>query len=280
MVYYDSMNYKRLLMFFTSGGALSLVFSGCVLIDQAQTSLNKFSEAKQTIKNINQTIQNRQDHHTVIVAGYGTPVKGNGKYEQYIKSVADFVSTESNSVDSVVFTGSYTDDPNLSEAESMNSFFNSQVDTGALQTRGVKVYKEECSIMSWQNISYSQELLAAKDIQPTLVTIFGDQNRGDKLQTFAAYKFNLAEGLPDNATDLINSAVNIANVQFKGFGFGDAVDSEDERNAKFAAEIAGAYDAKVSNELLGKRLSEWTELFGFDVSDNLVKKGCTQYQGF
>lgn len=274
------MNYTRILTVLISGGTLSLTFAGCALIDRAQTSLDKFSEAKQTIENINQTIQNQQDHHTVIVPGYGTPVKGNGKYEQYIKSVADFVSIESNGVDSVVFTGSFTDDPNLSEAEAMNSFFNSQVDTGALQNKGVKVYKEECSIMSWQNIAYTQELLSDKGIKPSLVTIFGDQNRGDKLQTFAAYKFNLAEGLPSNATELINSAVNVANVQFKGFDFGDAVDSEDERNAKFAAEIAGAYDAKISNELLGKRLSEWTELFGFDVSDNLVKKGCVQYQGF
>jgi hypothetical protein len=266
------MSYRPLLVVLSSS-ALALLGLSCQLPDKVQSGLDTINETKNVI-------QNRQDHHTVIVAGYGTPVKGNAKYEQYIKSVADYVNFAENGVDSVVFAGSYTDDPNLSEAEAMNSFFNSQVDTGELQTRGVKVYKEECSIMSWQNISYTQELLAEKDIRPTLVTLFGDVNRGDKLQTFAAYQFNLGEGLPDNATELINSAVNVANVQFKGFDFDDAVDSQDERNAKFAAEIAGAYDVKLGNELLGKRLGDWTATFGFDVSDNLVKKGCTQYSGF
>ena len=267
------MEYKRILLGLAA--ATPLVFAGvsCQLGDKVKSGFD-------TISTVKTTIENKQDHHTVIVSGYGTPVKGNAKYEQYVKSVADYVNFEENGVDSIVFAGSYTDDPNLSEAESMNSFFNSQVDTTDLQTRGIKVYKEECSIMSWQNISYAQELLAEKGIQPTLVTLFGDVNRSDKLQTFAAYKFNLAEGLPDNATELIDSAVNVATVQFKGFDFADEVDSQDERNLKFAAEIAGAYDAKISNELLGKRLGEWSETFGLDVSDNLVKKGCTQYSGF
>lgn len=267
------MSYKKCLLATAASSALILTATGCTLVDKVQTGFD-------TINTVKTTIENQQDHHTVIVSGYGTPVKGNGKYEQYIKSVADFVNVESNGVDSIVFSGSYTDDPNLSEAEAMNSFFNSQVDTTDLQARGVKVFKEECAIMSWQNISNSQKLLANQGIKPTLVTLFGDQDRGDKLQTFAAYKFNLAEGLPNSATELINSAVNVATVQFKGFDFGDAVDTQDERNAKFAAEIVGAYDAKLGNEILGKRLSEWTETFGFDVSDNLVKKGCTQFSGF
>lgn len=274
------MTHKQSISFFLTAGTFLLSGVGCTLADRAQTGINALNNAKTLVENINAAVQNQTDHHTVIVAGYGTPVKGNAKYEQYIKSVATYVSNETNGVNSVVFSGSYTNNPDLSEAESMNSYFNSQVDTTALQNRGVKIYKEECSIMSWQNISYTQELLASKDIHPTVVTLFGDQNRSDKLKTFAAYKFNLAEGIPNDTTALLNSALNVATVQFEGFNFGDAVESQDKRNAKFAAEIVGAYDAKTGNEILGKRLSEWTNTFGFDISDNLVKKGCTQYSGF
>lgn len=219
-------------------------------------------------------------HHTVIVAGYGTPVKGNATYEDYIDQVATYVSNKTNGVNSVVFTGGYNDDMELSEAESMNSYFNSRVDTDELLERGVKVYKEECSIVSWQNISFSQEKLAAAGITPTQVTLFGDENRGDKLKTFAIYKFNLADGLPDNLTDLVNRSLNTASVDYQGFNFGDSASTENERNAKFAAEVLGAYDANIGNELLGKRLAEWSTEYNYDVAANLVDQGCSQYAGF
>lgn len=254
-------------------GAAGLIMSGC-------TSLNKIQSGIQTYQDTKTLLEGSSDHHTVIVAGYGTPVKGNTTYQDYIKQVATYVSNETNAVDSMVFTGGYTDDKNLSEAESMNSYFNSQVDTAALQQRGIKVLKEECSIVSWQNIAYSQELLTAKDLTPTQVTLFGDVNRSDKLKTFAIYKFNLDEGLPDDVTELVNRSLNATSVDYQGFDFGDSTDTEDERNAKFAAEVLGAYDTEVGNELLQKRLTEWSETYGYDVADNLVSKGCSQYAGF
>lgn len=252
--------------------SLSLLVSGCAVFDKIQAGVDGVQNAK--------AILDHTGHHTVIVAGYGTPVKGNPTYQKYIKQVATYVSNTNNGVNSVVFTGGYTDDAYLSEAESMNSYFNSQVDTADLQERGIKVYKEECAIVSWQNIGFSQELLSAKEIAPTQVTLFGDQDRADKLKTFATYKFNLAEGLPDNVTDLVNRSVNAASVDYQGFDFGDSADTEQERKAKFAAEILGAYDANIGNELLGKRLTEWSSTYNYDVADNLVAKGCSQYAGF
>lgn len=252
--------------------SLSLLVSGCTAFDKIQSGVDSIQNAK--------AVLDHTGHHTVIVAGYGTPVKGNTSYQNYIKQVATYVSNTNNGVNSVVFTGAYTDDADLSEAESMNSYFNSQVDTADLQERGIKVYKEECAIVSWQNISFSQELLTSKSLAPTQVTLFGDVDRGDKLKSFATYKFNLAEGLPDNVTDLVNRSVNATSVDYQGFDFGDSADTEQERNAKFAAEILGAYDADIGNELLKKRLTEWSDTYSYDVADNLVAKGCSQYAGF
>lgn len=251
---------------------LTVLVSGCATFDKIQAGVDSIQNAKAII--------DHTGHHTVIVAGYGTPVKGNDTYEAYIDQVAAYVNNKTNGVNSVVFTGGYTDDANLSEAESMNSYFNSQVDTAALQTSGVKVYQETCSIVSWQNISLSQELLAAQGINPTQVTLFGDIDRSDKLKTFAIYKFNLSDGLPNDLTSLVNKSLNTASVDYQGFDFGDSADSEKERKAKFAAEILGAYDANIGNELLGKRLTEWSTEYNYDVADNLVKKGCSQYAGF
>lgn len=252
---------------------LSLLLSGCSLLDKAQTGIETYQDTKALLGN-------KSDHHTVIVAGYGAHVKGNKTYEEYVKSVAVYVSNVDNGVDSVIFSGGYTNEPDKSEAEAMNSYFNGQVDLTALQQRGVRVYKEECSIVSWQNISYSQEILAKDKITPSQVTLFGDADRQDKLTTFAVYKFNLSEGVPSDVKELVNRSLNAASVDFQGFDFGDSVDSEDERQAKFAAEILGAYDAKVGNELLAKRLTEWSDKYGFDVAQNLVEHGCTEYKGF
>ncbi len=262
------MQYKLLALF-----GLSLIVSGCAVTDKIQAGITGYQTAKALVSN-------QADHHTVIVAGYGTPVKGNTTYQNYIKSVATYVNNVDNGVDSVVFTGAYTDNAELSEAESMNSYFNSQVDTDELLERGIKVYKEQCAIASWQNIGFSQELLANQNIVPTQVTIFGDENRADKLKTFAIYKFNLSDGLPSNLTDLVNRSLNTASVDYQGFDFGDSADTENERNAKFAAEILGAYDANIGNELLGKRLTEWSAEYNYAVADNLVAKGCSQYAGF
>lgn len=257
-----------------------LSLAGCQVLDQAKTGFSKLNSAKQTVANINSAIKNRTTHHTVIVPGYGAPVKGNSTYEAYIKSVADYVRATSNEVNSVVFTGGYTTTSDQSEAEAMNSYFNSLIDTATLQQRGVKIYKEECAIVSWQNIANSQELLAAKDIQPTRVTIFGDQHRQDKLTTLAAYKFNLAEGLPDDITSLVNKSLNIASVNFQPFDFGNDAKTEEERQEIFAAEMLGAYDVNIGNQILGKRLTEWSGDFSYDVAKNLVTHGCTEYKGF
>lgn len=251
---------------------LTVLVSGCATFDKIQAGVDYIQTAK--------AVMDHTGEHTVIVAGYGTPVKGNATYEDYIDQVATYVSNKTNGVNSVVFTGGYTDDADLSEAEAMNSYFNSQVDTTELQNRGVKVYQETCSIVSWQNISLSQELLASKGVTPTHVTLFGDVDREDKLKTFAIYKFNLGDGIPNDLKELVNKSLNTASVDYQGFDFGDSADTEKERNAKFAAEILGAYDANIGNELLAKRLTGWSADYGYDVADNLVAKGCSQYAGF
>lgn len=256
--------------------ALFILGSGC------SASLDSFSQrAKTKITNEATDLLSGEEHHTVIVPGYGAPVEGNRRYEEYIETVTRFVENEANGVDSVVFTGSYSTLKDMSEAEAMNSYFNSFADTSTLLARGVRVHKEECAIVSWQNISYTRDLLATDGLVPSRVTIFGDVGREDKLVSFGTYAFNEDINVPDSIADVLQNGIGYTDVNFHGFSFGDNLeDNEKERAAKFAAEIAGAYDPELGNELLGKRITDWTVTFSYDVQQNLVNKGCTQFAGF
>ncbi len=44
--------------------------------------------------------------------------------------------------------------------------------------------------------------------------------------------------------------------------------------------MAGAYDTELGNEILEQRINQWTDDFDYDVADNLVAKGCSQFSGF
>lgn len=258
--------------------ALSVLLfgSGCSLNTDAVTQA--IDQAKSAVSNIN--VSSSNEYHVVLVPGYGAPVTGNSTYEEYIEEVAEFVSNQENVVDTIVFTGSYSSLEDTSEAESMNSYFNSIVDIDELLDRGVHVYKEECAILSWQNISNSQELLAEEGITPDSVTIFGDEQREEKLVAFSSIVFNEDIDLPDSASQFFNEGVVYTSIDFHGFDFGGTEKEKEERAATFVAEIAGAYDAEVGNQIIALRIDEWTEAFGYDVADNLVEKGCEEYAGF
>jgi hypothetical protein len=126
--------------------SIPLLCAGCSAPSSAQDAWNGLVSAFDTVKQVGVSVDTAAKQHTLIVPGYGAPVAGNDTYEQYIQSVADYVNDTANDVDAVVFTGSYTSREDLSEAEAMNSYFNSIVDTDALLARGVRVYKEECAI--------------------------------------------------------------------------------------------------------------------------------------
>lgn len=249
---------------------LPLSFSGCTLVDKAKALWHK----------IDVRVTPRLEQHTVIVPGYGAPVAGNPGYEAYIQKVVDFVEDTNNAVDVVVFTGSYSTLEDTSEAASMKSYFNRIADTNALNSSGVDIYTEQCAIVSWQNITYTKSLLTEKSITPTKVTVFGDANREDKLKTFASIVFNKEIDIPDSAKELLTQGVNYTNIDWQGYYFGEDARSQQERNALFAIEIAGAYDAELGNTILRERITSWTTEFGYDVADNLVAKGCSQYEGF
>ncbi len=261
-------------------GCIVLLGSGCVVTDKASSLWDKAKSLVGIVDDVDVNPLTAGDQHTVIVPGYGAPVAGNDGYEGYIQKVADFVNDEVNGVDAVVFSGGYTILENTSEAESMNSYFNGIVDTEALRARGVRVYKEECAILSLQNITYSEELLTKEGIAPDVVTVFGDVNREDKLKAYASVVFNKDFDVPDTAQGLITEGVNYTDVAFRGYDFGDSVQSEEKRNAIFAAEIVGAYDTVIGNEIIKQRINDWTKEFGYDIADNLFVKGCTQYEGF
>lgn len=211
---------------------------------------------------------NTTPQHVVIVPGYGAPVVGNNHYEQYIKMVAEYVSNPANAVNVIIFTGSYSTLPDLSEAEAMNSYFNSIVNLSNLQQRGVHVYQERCAIVSWQNMTYSEALLTTQQLQPTKVTIFGDEQRKTKLLSYAQYAFS--------KTITISDAVSI---NFIGYTFNSVTPNQLD-DVKDLSELVSAYDPKQSNRVLEARIEDWSKRFHYDVARNLVAKGCEQYKGF
>jgi len=250
-----------------------LLLSGCAVSEKASGIWEKVSH-------IGIEVSKAPKQHVVIVPGYGAPVVGNRSYQEYIQQVADFVGDASRGVGTVVFTGGYSQLQNTSEAESMKDYFMTVVDSALLKQLNITLYTEECSIVSWQNVTYTKDLLTKAGIVPDSVTIFGDHNRAEKLQGFSTVAFNTDIAVPDSARELLAKGVNYTTVQFMGYDFGDSAYSEAERNAAFAVEIAGATDAQLGNVILQKRIDDWTKRFGYNVADNLVAKGCSQYAGF
>lgn len=257
---------KRLILL----SAALLVFSGCSA--QVQEYVDDAKSVVDFVRGIE--VPEDDEFHVVVVPGYGAPVIGNRTYEAYVAEVADFVEDEANAVDAVVFTGSYSSLENTSEAEAMKTYFDMITNTS------VKEYKEECAVVSWQNVSYTKELLQQQGIVPGRVTIFGDQMRKEKLLSFASVSFNTNIDVPDTAGELFDGNFGITKVNFVGFDFGGTPTDELERQAKFAAEIAGASDPELGNQILEQRINSWTQEFDYDVAENLVRKGCTQFEGF
>lgn len=255
--------------------SLIVLGTGCSLTDRIK---NTASEAKEKVSSATSLIGDGP--HIVIVPGYGAPVEGNPSYQEYIRRVSEYVIQKENNVDVVVFTGSYSTLSDLSEAEAMNRYFNRVTPLDNIREKGIRIYKEECAIVSWQNIAYTKDLLVENNINPSHVTVFGDVQREEKLLGFATVQFNADVSVPDSVGEIIDSANAVTVVDFIGFTFGNSSEDIANRNAKFAAEIAGAYDATLGNEILATRINEWSESFEYDVAANLVEKGCIQFSGF
>ncbi|HLD21972.1 MAG TPA: ElyC/SanA/YdcF family protein [Patescibacteria group bacterium] len=210
--------------------------------------------------------------HVVIVPGYGVPVKGNPTYEAYIQKVADYVKDEKNKVKVVVFTGGYSVLADTSEAAAMKEYFSTLVNEETLKNQNSTVYTEECSIISWQNISNTKRLLERQGIKTTQITIFGDEQRKDKLLAYVVYQFKNPKDLPKAATELVNTIKNKGlGVDFVGHNFGTKPVTE---TASSVEELVKVYTSDSGKQELKTRAEQWSSQFKYDVKDNLKKKGC------
>ncbi len=260
-------------LFGTTLFAALLLLPGCSVKDALPDSFNSKAELKTKVKSMAHVVDKKFDKgakRIVIVPGYGTPVLGNESYEEYIKKAVAYVNNETNNVVAVVFTGSYTDDKNLSEAEALYRGFDEYADIAGLQKTGVHFYKEECAITTWQNIENSKALVDSKKTSYDSVTIFGDEGRKEKLIGYANTVFN---------KDIVKDR-SVVSVDYVGHGFSKSVQSDSERGTIFAAEIAAAYNSDLQDTLLKERIGTWTKKYKYDVADNLVKKGCTEFAAY
>lgn len=213
--------------------------------------------------------------HVVIVPGYGAPVEGNSKYEEYISKAFDFISDENNKVDLVIATGGYTVLKDTSEAESIIKYMSLRHDLSSRIIPEFKTYAESCSIITWQNILFSKQYLDSNNIKPTHVTIFGDAARQDMLLTYAMYQFAGKEFLPIKSNEILNTAMNfkILKLDFQGYDFG----TKNYVVPETTDEIIKVYlDPKAGDQELEERIAKWTTNFKYDVKENLGSKACKQ----
>lgn len=202
--------------------------------------------------------------HVVIVSGYGAPVIGNPGYQNYIAMIKEFVNNPDNEVDAVVFNGGYTSLQDESEAELMVAYYNSlEAPEKAVQPQ---VYEQRCSVIAWQSIANSKEVLAEnglvlRDIGK--VTMIGDIKSERAFTLWADYQFNELEK-------------NTAEIAFVGFDH-----NSPEKPEMTDEEILSVYtDEAAGKESVRERVALLTELFGFDVAANMTEKGCDDYSGF
>jgi hypothetical protein len=250
-----------------------LILPGCDIQSALPDSLNSKSDLKTKTKSALRAVDQKFDKgnsRIVIVPGYGTPVLGSESYEAYVKKAVAYVNDEANNVVAVVFTGSYTDNKNLSEAEALYRGFDEYADIGGLQKDGIDFYKEECAITTWQNIENSKAVVDNKKTSYDSVTIFGDEGRKEKLIGYGNTVFN---------KDIVKDR-SVVSVDYVGHGFSKSVQSDSERGVVFAAEIAAAYNSDLQDALLKERIGTWTKKYKYDVADNLVKKGCTEFAAY
>ncbi len=149
--------------------SLSLIATGCTSdLTDAFTKVQDFSN---TVQSINSSLE-QADGHVVIVPGYGV-IYNDPTYEGYVEAFSEYIEDEDNEVTAVVFTGSYSTTPDITEAAFLNGEFNNTVAVSAIQSRGIHVYKEECAITSWQNIGNTKDLLDDKAEEYSRVTVWG-----------------------------------------------------------------------------------------------------------
>lgn len=239
-----------ILLLITIGGLL--VFApGSTMYDKAKTIYHFFRPTNQAA------------YHVVIVPGYGVPVQGNSVYEGYIKKVAAYVDNPNNHVNGMIFSGGYTSSQTVSEAQAMNSYFNSVADLTSLKKRGVQVYQETCSIVTFQNIGYSRDILTAHSIVPAAVTVFGDSSKQNELLAYANAEFR-----------------KTGDVNVQGYDFGSAVLNSTKQDLKDLTTLVGVTSTKISNTVLQQRITQLGTQFHYDVAKNLVAHGCSQFKGF
>ncbi len=257
-------------LFFCSAVA---TLSGCTAKDILPESLNSKADIKNTAKATLHKIDkrfNKNGQRIVIIPGYGTPVLGNESYEDYIKKAVAYVNDTNNHVVAVIFTGSYTNNKDLSEAESLYRGYDEYADIASLQKKGVKFYKEECAITTWQNIDNSYAIVKDKGIDYDAVTIFGDESRKEKLIGYTGTVFN---------KDIVKNR-SVTSIDYVAHRFSKQTLSDSERGTVFAAEIGAAYNADLRDKLLNDRFADWGKKYKYDVAKNLVSKGCVEFKEY
>ncbi len=213
--------------------------------------------------------------HIVIIPGYGAPVSGNSKYEEYISQAFDFISDENNKVDLVIATGGYTALKDISEAESIIQYMRIQHELSSRIIPEFKTYAESCSIITWQNILFSKQYLDTNNIKPTQITIFGDTARQDMLLTYAMYQFAGKEFLPTKSNEILAATTKLKTIKinFQGYDFG----TKNYVAPGTTDEIIKVYlDPKSGDKELEERIAKWTTNFKYDVKENLESKSCQQ----
>lgn len=215
---------------------------------------------------------NTEQTHVVIATTYDQ-VSGNVTQEEYVQKLYEYVSDSSNAVDVVVTSGGYLHSKDISDAQSLATYFDSIADEKELSNSGIQSFTEECSVAYFQQIANTKKLLDKEGVKPTKITLFGDVARKEQLLAYTLYQFTGSDGLPTNPLALAKFAADpsITTVQFQEHNFG----TENVEIPDTVDKIVAAFDnPDVAKEELKSAAKTAAEKVDFDVVQTHIDKGC------
>lgn len=248
--------------------------------------------------------------HVVVISTYGPSVAGSPFYEAHIAKAIKFVLDPINKVNEVIIVGGYTVDQHISQSQAVLNYIKDKYPE--FNSARIPVTLDECGITTWQNIKNTKVLMDKNSIKAQKITIFAESSREKKIAFFANSTFHWdssaiidkqkvlkeIEPLVAASQDAQLRAFTSQNSEWARFvGVKDTylVDKDmrimtvssglpqqfvDEEYAKIFQEIKEFYDSTYASKTIRAKLDAWSATAGFNVAENLVKKGCIEYKQF
>lgn len=240
--------------------------------------------------------------HVVIISTYG-PEVGGPFYVAYMTKVMKYILDKQNKVKTIVIVGGYTVDASRSQAQAVLDYIQANFPDFKKQNRDILL--EQCSITTGQNMVNAKQLLDAKGVHPDKITVFAETTRAKKVYFFAHSTFSPIPDLDSSliATELkplialpqskqLESYSHLNDYQVSKYtnqsslvevitqDSGLPKEYQNQEYSSFFQDIYAYLDPTFGKKQLEIRLNELSKAATFSVAENLVAKGCKEYQDY